>query len=456
MFAQHAAMKWIIGLGGCVLLGFGILMALVTQGAQSLEIGQDSGCTMPLVMKSPGMAHFSEHLPMVSTTTSVKGATPTATPDDESLCYPASRYGAEVVQWARAMANALYINPACGTRRGGACNDTWYTNAFPQAVVQYGQQWCRMHGDCADWANGTYQCVSFVRGAYSQVYPMQLSNDAFALWATYQHVPGWQEIPSLATPDVRKRFLPEPGDVMVFRDHGPGHVAIVLQVQPPMHGQNGWIAFANANSSSAYDRMPLLPNLVVDTSAWTSDSFQVWGYIRPKPNASTGLVRISQLDPGQYLTRQEYTTWAYSACSAAAMTEVLNAYGFHLHIHDVLQVESALLIPGSAPPTPYITPELGLMRDDGIAATMQRFGFHTVWGEQWQLAQVLAAANRGTPVIVSWPPDRYAGGHIVVVTGGGGSTITLADSSSWNRHTISTTQFLTWWAGFAAVATPAA
>ncbi len=82
MFAQHAAMKWIIGLGGCVLLGFGILMALVTQGAQSLEIGQDSGCTMPLVMKSPGMAHFSEHLPMVSTTTSVKGATPTATPDD--------------------------------------------------------------------------------------------------------------------------------------------------------------------------------------------------------------------------------------------------------------------------------------------------------------------------------------------------------------------------------------
>ena len=45
------------------------------------------------------------------------------------------------------------------------------------------------------------------------------------------------------------------------------------------------------------------------------------------------------------------------------MTEVLDAYGLHLRIHDVLQVESRL---GD------ITPELGLTQEAGIAATVQR------------------------------------------------------------------------------------
>ena len=44
-------------------------------------------------------------------------------------------------------------------------------------------------------------------------------------------------------------------------------------------------------------------------------------------NASQQLVRVSQLDPAQYSSSEEYNTWAYSACSAAAMTEVFNAYG---------------------------------------------------------------------------------------------------------------------------------
>src|SRR5207248_2854561 len=35
--------------------------------------------------------------------------------------------------------------------------------------------------------------------------------------------------------------------------------------------------------------------------------------------ASRSLVRLSQLDPGQYNSNQEYNAWAYSACSAAAM-----------------------------------------------------------------------------------------------------------------------------------------
>ena len=372
-------------------------------------------------------------------------------PATAGMCFPASPYAAAVVQWATAMANALYVNPACGKVRSYPnCYDTWYTSAFPPAVIAYGQQWCQAHHDCADWANGTYQCVSFVRGAYSQVYPMTLTNNAFGLWATYQHQPGWQEIPAAAAADPMQRGIPEAGDVMVFRDNGVGHVAIIMSVQLPVDGHNGWIVFANANSSSAYDRMPLMPNLLVDTSAWRGN-YVVWGYLRPlvapRGSASERLVRLSQLDRGQYASPEEYATWAYSACSAAAMTEVLNAYGFHLRIHDVLQVENRL---------GYITPRDGLLADQGIAATMRVFGLTTTWGEHWTLAQVLNAANAGTPVIVGWPPARYPGGHLVVVVGGNGTTVEIADSSRWNRHSLSVAQFMRWWAGFAAVAVPPA
>ncbi|HEU5348595.1 MAG TPA: CHAP domain-containing protein [Ktedonobacterales bacterium] len=364
-------------------------------------------------------------------------------------CFPSSPYAAQVVQWASEMARALYVKPSCGQVRSYPnCYDTWYNDTFPQVVIAYGQQWCQAHDDCFDWANGTYQCVSFVRGAYSQVYPMTLTNNAFALWATYQNQPGWQELPSTAVADPAQRGIPEPGDVMVFKDTGVGHVAIILSVQLPSNGHNGWVVFANANSSSASDRMPLLPNLLVDTSAWQGN-YAVWGYLRPRvasnAHASQHLTRLSQLDRAQYATQSEYETWAYSACSAAAMTEVLDAYGLDLRIHDVLQIESSL---------GYITPQDGLIADQGIARTMQHFGFATTWGEHWTLAQVLSAANAGTPVIVGWPPDRYAGGHLVVVLGGTSTTVEIADSSAWNRHALSVTQFMQWWAGFAAVSTP--
>lgn len=162
-------------------------------------------------------------------------------------------------------------------------------------------------------------------------------------------------------------------------------------------------------------------------------------------NASRSLIRISQLDANEYLSQSEYDTWAYSACSTAAMTEVFNAYGNHYRITDVLKVESAI---------GEITPPLGLVENVGVANTAARFGFQTTWGNSWTLDQVKSYANGGHPVLAGWPPDRYSGGHIVVVTGGDASSVYLADSSLWNRHVLSNAQFLQWWAGFAAVMIP--
>jgi hypothetical protein len=162
-------------------------------------------------------------------------------------------------------------------------------------------------------------------------------------------------------------------------------------------------------------------------------------------NASQQLVRVSQLDSAQYNSPEEYNTWAYSACSAASMTEVFNAYGHHYRVTDILNVEAQI---------GEITPELGLLRPEGVEHTAAQFGFKTTWGNAWSLDQVIETANRGNPVIVSFPPDRYDGGHILVVTGGNGTTVYLADTSGWNRHSLSSAQFLQWWEGFAAVVTP--
>src|SRR2546430_637122 len=150
-------------------------------------------------------------------------------------------------------------------------------------------------------------------------------------------------------------------------------------------------------------------------------------------NASKRLVRISQLDPAQYNSSAEYNTWAYSACSTAAMTEVFNAYGYHLHITDVLKVEAQIGM---------ITPSLGLVDPSGIARTATYFGFQTNWGTSWNINQLINTANSGKPVIVDFPPDRYAGGHLLVVIGGDANYVYLADSSAWNHQALTHAQFM--------------
>jgi Peptidase_C39 like family len=162
-------------------------------------------------------------------------------------------------------------------------------------------------------------------------------------------------------------------------------------------------------------------------------------------NASQQLARISQLDPNQYASTAEYNTWAYSACSTASMTEVFDSYGYHFRITDVLSVESQI---GA------ITPDQGLVDPSGIASTAAKFGFKTQWGNGGSLDQVIATANSGKPVIVGFPPDRYEGGHLLVVIGGDSDNVFLADTSLWNRHVVSRAQFLAWWGGFYAVVTP--
>src|SRR5579863_7369968 len=270
-------------LAGIALLIFlaGFLLSGLSAALASMQVSGAGSC-QPASFTTPGLTATTTHALTGTADTPTQQPTGTA-----PSCVPPSGSGKQVVAWAQAMAAALYVNPAChGQISYPNCYYTWYkapgtdyppdTPDFPQAVIQYVEQVCP---GCSAWANGTFQCVSFVRGAYSQVYPMTITANAFALWALYATQPGWVEIPSGASPPDQ-RGMPQPGDVIVFKDASIGHVAIVMSVAVPSQNANGSITFSNANSVSPYTTMTLLPDLTVDTSSWPG--YTAWGYIRPR------------------------------------------------------------------------------------------------------------------------------------------------------------------------------
>ena len=67
----------------------------------------------------------------------------------------------------------------------------------------------------------------------------------------------------------------------------------------------------------------VFPHSAVLNPVWFADGSQptpAANQKEPLSGTSQRLVRLSQLDPAQYNSPQEYNTWAYSACSAAAMS----------------------------------------------------------------------------------------------------------------------------------------
>jgi Peptidase_C39 like family len=187
-------------------------------------------------------------------------------------------------------------------------------------------------------------------------------------------------------------------------------------------------------------------NAIPQATAATTTKTTLYAENLGTSTASKSVVRIAQLDPSQYSSQDEYSTWAYSACSVASMTEVINSYGHNYRLTDILKVEAGLH---------EITPELGLLEAKGIDRTMAQFGFKMVPLENATLDGAIAVANQGHPVIVSFrSSDYWPSGHILVLRGGDAQNVDLADSSRLDLTVVSRTQFLQWWHGFIALAVP--
>lgn len=162
--------------------------------------------------------------------------------------------------------------------------------------------------------------------------------------------------------------------------------------------------------------------------------------------ATENLHRLPQMDPAQYNSESEFNTWAASACSAASMTVVINAYGNDYRITDVLNV---------ATEQNAITPELGLLEPAGINRTVEQFGFRTIQLNRAPLDSLISVANNGWPIIIGFPPGvNWPGGHILVVVGGEGDKVFLADSSTYNLSSVTRDYFMQNWGGMALIVMP--
>jgi ABC-type bacteriocin/lantibiotic exporter with double-glycine peptidase domain len=57
-------------------------------------------------------------------------------------------------------------------------------------------------------------------------------------------------------------------------------------------------------------------------------------------------------------------------------------------------------------------------------------------------------------VLIGFPPERWSGGHLLVLRGGDRSSVYLADSSRLNMQKMAHKDFLKYWAGFAVIVMP--
>jgi Peptidase_C39 like family len=203
--------------------------------------------------------------------------------------------------------------------------------------------------------------------------------------------------------------------------------------------------FVQMLNARLFPSIAIITNLVPVMQSDSKDT-TLYGENLGLSNASKSIVRIAQLDQSQYSSPDEYNQWAYSACSAASITEVINAYGHNYRITDILKVEAGLH---------EITPEQGLLESRGIDRTMAQFGFKMIPLQHATLDAAIAVANQGHPVIVSFANSGYwPGGHILVLRGGDAQNVELADSSRLNKTVVARGQFLQWWRGFVALAVP--
>src|SRR5216684_4934704 len=113
---NNTLFAWIGGVAGICLVAL-LLLSSASATLAWMSGGMGAGpCPATTPATGGTGTPISTHLPATTPTTlSSPVASPTAGGGGgQASCFPASGYGAAVVQWAKAMADALYVNPNCG------------------------------------------------------------------------------------------------------------------------------------------------------------------------------------------------------------------------------------------------------------------------------------------------------------------------------------------------------
>ncbi|HEY4386760.1 MAG TPA: CHAP domain-containing protein, partial [Ktedonobacteraceae bacterium] len=158
----------------------------------------------------------------------------------------------------------------------GNQNNQYYADDPALApALAYWKSVCQ-NGDgsvCADAQSGNLQCVEFVAAVFATIDDELPSiGDANRLWSLYQGKPGWQEIPTSA---VRQQ-IPALGDMVAWSGGKAGHLALVVDVTPPAHGQDGSITVVQTEAPDLYDQLTWHANGQIDS--WKG--YKLQGFIR--------------------------------------------------------------------------------------------------------------------------------------------------------------------------------
>jgi hypothetical protein len=165
--------------------------------------------------------------------------------------------------------------------------------------------------------------------------------------------------------------------------------------------------------------------------------------------------------PDLYDSYSQFLGWKGAACSAAALSEVLTAWGVqHATIGKVIDALNS----GSQP---NISPNLGLLTSNGFQYAASQFGYHAYLHtyslpseENLSYQQLLSITNTdGIPVIVnvriSWGYySFFDGGHFLVVTGGDAQGLQIVDSSTYYIHYLQKDVFYSMYTGVTAFIVP--
>ncbi len=150
-----------------------------------------------------------------------------------STCVPATQIGSQVVAMAQAMADALYVNPACDGRISYPdCYYTWYkapgstyppvAPTFPLSVIQYGEQVCSLPDTYYKQAvklHRRYQNACCVRSARQSATPNSFSGTVSTSSKKHDCKPDAGYLRARAVPAERYSCRGDPRDQSVGVAH---------------------------------------------------------------------------------------------------------------------------------------------------------------------------------------------------------------------------------------------
>lgn len=159
-----------------------------------------------------------------------------------------------------------------------------------------------------------------------------------------------------------------------------------------------------------------------------------------------------------YDSRQQHDDWWASACSAAAMTELLHAWGMKdVTIGQLIDLMSAHI-------PPYITTWGGLMSQDGWGYVMSSYHLQATVHQNRSMSYnevVRMTEEQGIPVVIGlrdnaqrYFPAFAGGGHLLLAVGGDASGLRMVDSSLYRITSLPYDEFNDLWTGLTVVIRP--